>query len=164
DDEGSRVRGRPKSGKSDVLRAVACLLPMTRRRVLVDGQDISLLPPRGRGVGYVFQEGALWPHLTVAQHIAFGLEQQGLAAAEIARKVATVVGRLGLAGLEARRPPELGIEQRRRLASARALAVEPRVLLLDAPPADTDPAARQPRRLQLRKRPPSPPDTTTHPT
>src|SRR5712692_10780231 len=66
--------GPPKSGKSDVLRAIAGFLPMTSGRVLVDGQDISLLPPRGRGVGYVFQEGALWPHLTVAHHIAFGLE------------------------------------------------------------------------------------------
>src|SRR5438128_2675845 len=143
--------GPPKSGKSDVLRAIAGFLPMTSGRVLVDGQDISLLPRRGRGVGYVFQEGALWPHLTVAQHIAFGLEQQGLAAAEIARKVATVVGRLGLAGLEARRPPELGIEQRRRLAIARALAVEPRVLLLDEPLANIDPAARKTLRLDLTK-------------
>src|SRR5213596_691791 len=125
--------GPPKSGKSDVLRALAGFLPMTSGRVLVDGQDISLSPPRARGLGYVFQEGALWSHLTVAQHIAFGLEQQGLAGAEVARKVETVAGRLGLAGLEARRPPELSIEQRRRLASARALAVEPRVLLLDEP-------------------------------
>src|SRR5207247_10895191 len=131
--------GPPKSGKSDVLRAIAGFLPMTSGRVLVDGQDISLLPPRGRGVGYVFQEGALWPHLTVAQHIAFGLEQQGLAAAEIARKVGTVVGRLGLAGLEARRPPELGIEQPRRRAIARALPRAPRVPLPAQPPAHTAP-------------------------
>src|SRR3989442_983920 len=62
--------GPPKSGKSDVLRAIAGFLPMTSGRVLVDGQDISLLPPRARGLGYVFQEGALWSHLTVAQHIA----------------------------------------------------------------------------------------------
>src|SRR5207247_301201 len=118
--------GPPKSGKSDVLRAIAGFLPMTSGRILVDGQDISLLPPRGRGVGYVFQEGALWPHLTVAQHIGFGLEQQGLAATEIARKTETVARRLGLAGLEGRRPPELSIEARRRLAIARALAVAPR--------------------------------------
>src|SRR5213083_3502629 len=102
--------GPPKSGKSDVLRAIAGFLPMTSGRDLVDGQDISLLPPRGRGVGYVFQEGALWPHLTVAQHIGFGLEQQGLAATESAGKVAMVARRLGLARLEARRPPELSIE------------------------------------------------------
>jgi len=143
--------GPPKSGKSDVLRAIAGFLPMTSGRVLVDGQDISLLPPRARGLGYVFQEGALWSHLTVAQHIAFGLEQQGLAGAELARKVETVAGRLGLAGLEARRPPELSIEQRRRLAIARALAVEPRVLLLDEPLANVDPAARKTLRLDLTK-------------
>src|SRR6059036_412063 len=149
--------GPPKSGKSDVLRAIAGFLPMTSGRVLVDGQDISLLPPRARGLGYVFQEGALWSHLTVAQHIAFGLEQQGLAGAELARKVETVAGRLGLAGLAARRPPELSIEQRRRLAIARALAVEPRVLLeeehgpLDEPLANVDPAARKTLRLDLTK-------------
>ena len=143
--------GPPKSGKSDVLRAIAGFLPMTSGRILVDGQDISLLPPRGRGVGYVFQGGALWPHLTVAQHIGFGLEQQGLAATEIARKTETVARRLGLAGLEGRRPPGLSIEARRRLAIARALAVEPRVLLLDEPLANVDPVARKTLRLDLAK-------------
>ena len=143
--------GPPKSGKSDVLRAIASFLPMSSGRVLVDGQDISTLLPRARGVGYVFQEGALWPHLTVAAHIAFGLEQQGLAGEEIGRRVATVAQRLGLAGLEAATPPALSVEHRRRLAIARALAVEPRVLLLDEPLANIDPTARKTLRLELAK-------------
>jgi len=68
--------GPPKSGKSDVLRAVAGFLPTTAGRVLVDGQDISTLPAGRRDIGYVFQDGALWPHMSVGEHIAFGLELQ----------------------------------------------------------------------------------------
>ena len=143
--------GPPKSGKSDVLRAIAGFLPVSHGRVLVDGRDISAVPPRLRGVGYVFQDGALWPHMRVGEHVAFGLRQQGLAADEIARRVATVLGRLGLASVEACRPPELTLEQRRRLALARALAVEPQVLLLDEPLANLDPTARKALRLELTK-------------
>ncbi len=143
--------GPPKSGKSDVLRAIAGFLPVTRGRVLVDGKDISAVPPRLRGVGYVFQDGALWPHMTAREHVAFGLRQQGLAPEEITRRVATVLGRLGLASVERAKPPELSIEQRRRLALARALAVEPQVLLLDEPLANLDPTARKALRLELTK-------------
>jgi ABC-type Fe3+/spermidine/putrescine transport system ATPase subunit len=143
--------GPPKSGKSDVVRAVAGFLRATAGRVLVDGQDISALPPGRRDVGYVFQDGALWPHLSVAEHIAFGLEPRGLARAEAERKVATVAGRLGLAGLERARPTALGVEQRRRLAIARALAPEPRILILDEPLANVDPTARKALRLELAK-------------
>lgn len=143
--------GPPKSGKSDVLRAVAGFLPATAGHVLVDGQDISTLPPGRRDIGYVFQDGALWPHMSVAEHIAFGLEQRGLARDERGRKVTTVAGRLGLAGLEAARPTRLGVDQRRRLAIARALAPEPRILLLDEPLANIDPIARKTLRLELAK-------------
>ncbi|MGH7303850.1 MAG: ABC transporter ATP-binding protein, partial [Candidatus Rokuibacteriota bacterium] len=143
--------GPPKSGKSDVLRAIAGFLPITRGRVLVDGHDISAVPPRLRGVGYVFQDGALWPHMRVGEHVAFGLRQQGLPAAEIARRVATVLGRLGLASVESQKPAGLTLKQRRRLALARALAIEPRVLLLDEPLANLDPTARKALRLELTK-------------
>jgi ABC-type Fe3+/spermidine/putrescine transport system ATPase subunit len=143
--------GPPKSGKSDVLRAIAGFLPITRGRVLVDGHDISAVPPRLRGVGYVFQDGALWPHMAVREHVAFGLRQQGVPADEITRRVATVLGRLRLASVEAYKPAELSLEQRRRLALARALAVEPQVLLLDEPLANLDPTARKSLRLELTK-------------
>ena len=76
------------------------------------------------------RQGALWPHLTVRQHVAFGLEQQGLSPAEVARRVEVVAGRLGLFEVLERRPDALTLAERRRLALARALAVEPRVLLL----------------------------------
>jgi ABC-type Fe3+/spermidine/putrescine transport system ATPase subunit len=143
--------GPPHSGKTDVLRAVAGFMPLTAGRVLVDGHDIGARPPGSRSVGYVFQEGALWPHLTARQHVAFGLEAQGVAAADVARRVSTVLGRLGLSDVAASRPPALTLEQRRRLALARALAPEPHVLLLDEPLAHLDPIARKTLRLELAK-------------
>jgi len=143
--------GPPHSGKTDVLKAVAGFMQVTSGRILVDGQDIGALPPGRRSTGYVFQEGALWPHLTVREHVAFGLEQQGMAPADIARRVELVVGRLGLAACVDSRPPTLTLAERRRLALARALAVEPRVLLLDEPLAHLDPLARKTLRLELAK-------------
>jgi ABC-type Fe3+/spermidine/putrescine transport system ATPase subunit len=141
--------GPPHSGKTDVLRAVAGFMPVTGGRILVDGQDIGALPPGRRSVGYVFQDGALWPHLTVREHVGFGLEQQAVAAADVARRVEVVLGRLGLESCADRRPPALTLAERRRLALARALAVEPHVLLLDEPLAHLDPLARKTLRLEL---------------
>jgi ABC-type Fe3+/spermidine/putrescine transport system ATPase subunit len=143
--------GPPHSGKTDVLKAVAGFMPVTSGRVLVDGQDISALPPGRRSTGYVFQEGALWPHLTVREHVAFGLEQQDLPPGEVAQRVEVVAGRLGLAGVLERRPEAISLAERRRLALARALAVEPRVLLLDEPLAHLDPLARKTLRIELAK-------------
>lgn len=139
------------SGKTDVLRAVAGFMTPSAGRVLVDGQDVSGLPPGARSIGYVFQEGALWEHMTVYQHVAFGLEQQGMSAGDVRARVTTVLGRLGLADVPEVRPPALTLDQRRRLALARALAPEPRVLLLDEPLAHLDPLARKTLRLELAK-------------
>jgi ABC-type Fe3+/spermidine/putrescine transport system ATPase subunit len=143
--------GPPHSGKTDVLRAVAGFMPVSAGRVLVDGQDIAGRPPGARSIGYVFQEGALWPHLTAREHVAFGLDAQGMAPADVERRVVTVLGRLGLADAAGRRPPALNLEQRRRLALARALAPEPHVLLLDEPLAHLDPIARKTLRIELAK-------------
>ena len=143
--------GPPHSGKTDVLRAIAGFMPVSAGRVLVDGQDIAVRPPGGRSVGYVFQEGALWPHLSVREHVAFGLLAQGMSAPDAERRVATVLGRLGLARAAEQRPGALNLEQRRRLALARALAPEPHVLLLDEPLAHLDPIARKTLRIELAK-------------
>jgi ABC-type Fe3+/spermidine/putrescine transport system ATPase subunit len=143
--------GPPHSGKTDVLKAVAGFMPVTSGRILVDAQDIGALPPGRRSTGYVFQDGALWPHLTVREHVAFGLEQPGLAAEDVARRVEVVATRLGLAACLDRRPAALTLAERRRLALARALAVEPRVLLLDEPLAHLDPLERKTLRLELAK-------------
>jgi putative spermidine/putrescine transport system ATP-binding protein len=141
----------PHSGKTDVLKAVAGFMPVTSGRILVDGQDVSSLAPGRRSTGYVFQEGALWPHLTVREHVAFGLEQQRLPAGDVTGRVEVVVGRLGLSGVLDRRPAALTLAERRRLALARALAVEPRVLLLDEPLAHLDPLTRKTLRIELAK-------------
>jgi len=141
--------GGPHSGKTDVLRAVAGFLPVSHGRVLVDGEDIGARPPGRRAIGYVFQEGALWDHLSVRAHVAFGLDAQGVDAAALAARVATVLARFGLADLAEHRPPALTLGARRRLALARALAPEPRVLLLDEPLAHLDPIARKTLRIEL---------------
>jgi spermidine/putrescine transport system ATP-binding protein len=143
--------GPPHSGKTDVLRAVAGFMTPTAGRVLVDGQDIAAVAPGARSIGYVFQEGALWQHMSVREHVAFGLEQQGMTGADLHRRLEVVLGRLGLAAVADRRPTDLTLEQRRRLALARALAPEPRVLLLDEPLAHLDPLARKTLRLELAK-------------
>jgi ABC-type Fe3+/spermidine/putrescine transport system ATPase subunit len=143
------ILGPPHSGKTAILRAVAGFLPLSQGRVLVDAEDIGRLSPRARGIGYVFHQGALWPHLTVREHVAFGLEQIALARAEIERRVGVVLTRLDLAAVADARPGALTLDGQRRLALARALAVEPRVLLLDEPLAHLDPIARKTLRLEL---------------
>ena len=143
--------GPPHSGKTDVLRAVAGFMIPSGGRVLVDGQDVTSLAPGARSIGYVFQEGALWDHMTVRAHVAFGLEAQGMISADVARRVDTVLGRLALREQAGRYPPQLSVDERRRLALARALAPEPRVLLLDEPLAHLDPITRKSLRLELAK-------------
>jgi ABC-type Fe3+/spermidine/putrescine transport system ATPase subunit len=143
------VLGPPHSGKTAILRAVAGFVALSGGRVLVDGEDIGGLAARARGIGYVFHQGALWPHLTVEEHVAFGLEQLGLTREERAQRVDVVTRRLGLAAERHTRPAALTLDGQRRLALARALAVEPRVLLLDEPLAHLDPLTRKTLRLEL---------------
>jgi ABC-type Fe3+/spermidine/putrescine transport system ATPase subunit len=143
------VLGPPHSGKTALVRAVAGFLPLAAGRVVVDGRDVTVLAPAARSMGLVFQEGALWPHLTVREHLVFALELQGMSAADIERRLEQVLRRLGLTGVAASRPDALSLPHRRRLALARALATEPRVLLLDEPLAHLDPVTRQTLRLEL---------------
>lgn len=143
------VLGPPHSGKTALVRAVTGFLPLAAGRVLVDGHDVSALAPAARSMGIVFQEGALWPHLSVREHVAFGLRIQGMAAADVEQRLEQVLRRLGLREVADVRPDALSLEQRRRVALARALATEPRVLLLDEPLAHLDPVTRKRLRLEL---------------
>jgi ABC-type Fe3+/spermidine/putrescine transport system ATPase subunit len=143
------VLGPPHSGKTSLLRAVAGFLPLAAGRVVIDGRDVTALAPAARSMGIVFQDGALWPHLTVREHLVFALELQKMSAAAIEERLEQVLRRLRLTDVASRRPDALSPEDRRRLALARALATEPRVLLLDEPFAHLDPDARKSLRLEL---------------
>jgi ABC-type Fe3+/spermidine/putrescine transport system ATPase subunit len=142
------ILGGQRSGKSMVLRVIAGFA-RAAGRVLIEGQDMGGMSPERRGVGFVFQDGALWPHVNVFEHLAVGIRQQSAADADVRRRVAAVAARLGLSGLEHARPDALTLEQRRRLALGRALAPEPRVLLLDEPLAHLEPAVRKTLRLEV---------------
>lgn len=143
--------GPSGSGKSTLLRLIAGFNRSQAGRVLIDGHDVSAVPPWQRNVGMVFQNYALWPHMTAAQNIAFGLEERRLPTADIKRRVAAVVELVELNGLEQRRPGQLSGGQQQRVAIARTLAIEPQLLLLDEPLSNLDAKLRLQTRQELKK-------------
>ena len=143
--------GPSGSGKSTLLRLIAGFNRNQSGRVLIAGRDVSAIPPWRRDVGMVFQSYALWPHMTVAQNVAFGLEERRIPRDEIRRKVAAVLELVELTGLESRRPGQLSGGQQQRVAIARTLAIEPQVLLLDEPLSNLDAKLRVQTRAELKK-------------
>ena len=143
--------GPSGSGKSTLLRLIAGFNRNQSGEVLVGGRDVGPVPPWQRDVGMVFQNYALWPHMTVAQNVAFGLEERRLPRDDIRRKVAAVLELVELTGLEARRPGQLSGGQQQRVAIARTLAIEPQVLLLDEPLSNLDAKLRVQTRQELKK-------------
>ena len=137
-------------GKTTLLRLIAGFNHADRGRVLIGGRDITGLPPWKRDVGMVFQSYALWPHMTVARNVAFGLEERRLPKAEIGPRVAAALELVGMAGLAHRRPSELSGGQQQRVALARTIVVEPQVLLLDEPLSNLDAKLRVEVRRELR--------------
>jgi thiamine transport system ATP-binding protein len=127
------ILGPSGSGKSTLLRTVAGLQPLDAGVVTIDGVDQSRTPPHRRGVGLMFQDHALFPHLDVAGNVAFGLRMQGASPAARADRVTQLLDLVGLPGMEARAVQTLSGGEQQRVALARSLAPEPRVLLLDEP-------------------------------
>jgi thiamine transport system ATP-binding protein len=142
--------GPSGSGKSTLLRIVAGLERPDAGQVLLGGADVTPRPPHQRGVGFVFQDQALFPHLDVAGNVGFGLRMAGMERGKRRRRIAEVLERVGLAGYERRDPATLSGGEAQRVALARALAPEPGVLLMDEPLAALDQLLRERLLLELR--------------
>jgi sulfate/thiosulfate transport system ATP-binding protein len=142
--------GPSGGGKSTLLRIIAGLERPDNGTVFIDGNDVTDVPVRKRGVGFCFQHYAPFRHLTVRRNIAFGLDVRRVPKAEIRQKVDNLLDLVKLAHLAERYPSQLSGGQRQRMALARALAIEPRVLLLDEPFGALDAQVRQQLRRWLR--------------
>jgi len=138
-------------GKTTTLRMVGGFVPLSAGRITVGGRDVSSLPPSRRNMGFVFQNYALFPHMTVAQNVAFGLQMRGLGRDETARKVTQALNRVRLGAYADRYPRQLSGGQQQRVALARALVIEPDVLLLDEPLSNLDASLRQEMKIEIRQ-------------
>jgi molybdate transport system ATP-binding protein len=151
------VVGPNGAGKTTLLRALAGLQPLDAGHVTLDGVVLDdtragvLVPPERRPVGIMFQDGVLFPNLSALENVAFGMRSRGLPRSEARRQAAGWLQRVGLAGREQARPPELSGGQAQRVALARALAPHPRLLLMDEPLAALDATTRVEVRRDLRR-------------
>src|ERR1700756_102147 len=143
--------GPSGSGKSTLLRAIAGLDQPDSGTITIDGRDVTRLPPQRRGIGFVFQHYAAFKHLTVRDNVAYGLKIRKRPKAEIKQKVDNLLEVVGLSGFQTRYPNQLSGGQRQRMALARALAVDPQVLLLDEPFGALDAKVREDLRAWLRR-------------
>jgi putative spermidine/putrescine transport system ATP-binding protein len=137
-------------GKTTTLRMVAGFLPPTSGRVLFDNEDVTSLPAYRRSTGMVFQSYALFPHMTAAQNVGFGLEMRNLGAAERRAKVEEALKLVRLSHLAGRLPKELSGGQQQRVALARALVINPKLFLLDEPLSNLDAKLRSEVRIEIR--------------
>ena len=140
------VLGPSGCGKTTLLRAIGGYLDVDGGAVRLGGRDVTKQPPETRRVGMVFQDYALFPHMTVLENVAFGLKMRGESKADREQKGRAVLQLIGLEGAESRKPAELSGGQQQRVAVARAMAHEPDALLLDEPLANLD------RNIRLRLR------------
>lgn len=137
-------------GKSTTMRIIGGFERPTQGRVLLDGTDVTALPPNKRDVNMVFQDYALFPHMSVARNVAFGLELKGKRKSEIEARVTELLDFLQLAAFRDRRPDQLSGGQRQRVALARALAPDPKILLLDEPLGALDAKLRGQVQIELK--------------
>jgi molybdate transport system ATP-binding protein len=151
------IVGESASGKTTLLRMLAGLHVPVRGRLVVDGEVWSdsetqrFVPAHLRPIGHVAQDHALFPHLTAAQNVAFGLEAQGIVAKTVRVRTGAALARLGVAALASRRPHELSGGQQQRVAIARAIVLEPKLLLMDEPLSALDATSRRTIRSELRR-------------
>jgi ABC-type Fe3+/spermidine/putrescine transport system ATPase subunit len=138
-------------GKTTILRMIAGFGDPDEGDVLIDGRSVNGVPPWRRDLGLVFQSYALWPHLDVFEHVAFGLRERRVPRNELRARVAATLRMVGLDGLERRRPSQLSGGQQQRVALARTLVLEPRALLLDEPLSNLDAKLRAQMRVELRR-------------
>jgi putative spermidine/putrescine transport system ATP-binding protein len=142
--------GASGSGKTTTLRMVAGYEQPDAGQVLLDGREITHLPPQRRGFGMVFQHYALFPHMTVGENVSFGLEARGISRRERTERAQWALDGVGLGRAVGRPVQSLSGGEQQRVALARALVIEPRVLLLDEPLSNLDPTLRTDMRTELR--------------
>src|SRR3712207_5781065 len=145
------VVGASGCGKSTLLRIVAGLEEPTGGRVRIDGRDVTALEPADRDVAMVFQNYALYPHMSVFQNMAYGLKIRGTDKAEIRRRVGEAAELLGISALLDRRPRQLSGGQRQRVAMGRAIVREPKLFLFDEPLSNLDAKLRVQMRAEIRR-------------
>ena len=141
--------GPSGSGKSTLLRLIAGLDAATSGRILIDGHDVTHVPPQARDLAMVFQSYALYPHKTVRENLAFGLRMHRIPPGEVATRVAKVADSLQIEPLLDRRPAQLSGGQRQRVALGRAIVREPKAFLFDEPLSNLDPALRLDTRAEI---------------
>jgi len=138
-------------GKTTTLQMIAGFVEPSDGAIRLEGRDLLAVKPAKRGLGIVFQSYALFPHMTVAENVSFGLEMQGVAAAERTRRVGETLALVGLATFAARFPRQLSGGQQQRVALARALVIRPQILLLDEPLSNLDAKLREEMQIELRQ-------------
>src|SRR6187401_355737 len=138
-------------GKTTALNCIAGLLPVTGGTISLDEKRIDLLPPERRGFGMVFQNYALFPHMTVERNVGFGLRMQGVSASESAPRVAKALKMVQLTGQEHKLPGQLSGGQQQRVAIARAIVIEPPLVLMDEPLSNLDAKLRIETRAEIRR-------------
>jgi putative spermidine/putrescine transport system ATP-binding protein len=138
-------------GKTTTLQMIAGFLDPSRGAIRLEGSDLTIVQPAKRGLGIVFQSYALFPHMTAAENVAFGLEMRRVPRAERTERVRSALAMVGLAGYEERFPRRMSGGQQQRVALARALVIRPSVLLLDEPLSNLDAKLREEMQIELRQ-------------